>query len=157
MIIISDQNEGLNAGLNKSKFLRKITLKGAIKGIKTIAPMALSLIPIAGGAASGVAEKLLKSKVGQTALKISNSKVGVAVKNLSKTDFAKNAISSAKQSITGQTDLPDSYTDHSEPVGAVMAVKPVDPAVAPAKNNTMLYVGGAVALGAIGFFAMKKK
>lgn len=146
-------SEGLNAGLNKSKFLKKINLKGAIKGIKTYAPMALSLIPVAGGAVSGVAEKLLKSKAGQMALKVSNSKVGKAVKAISKTDFAKNAVSR----VSGSADLPQNYTDHTDPAGELTAVKAVDPLVAPAKNNTMLYLGGAVALGAIGFFAMRKK
>ena len=156
MIIISDANEGLNAGLNKSKFLKKITLKGAIKGIKNYAPIALSLIPVAGGAVGKISDKILNSKVGKIATKVSKSKVGTAVIKLSKTDIAKNAIANVKSNL-GSEALPANYTDHSEPAGEVMAVKPVDPAVAPAKNNTMLYLGGAGVVATIAFFAMKKK
>lgn len=149
--------EGLNAGLNKSKLLKKINLKGAIKGVKNYGPSLLSVIPIVGGAASGIVGKIAQSGVGKLATKVANSKVGTAVKTIAKTDIAKNAFANAKSSI-GSVSLPANYTDHTDPQGDVTPVKlanPVDPTAK--KNNTMLYVGGAAVLGAVAFFATRKK
>ena len=168
MILVSSSyqpNTGLNKGIKISKALKKIrikdvSIKNAIKVTKGLAPIALSLIPVAGGTASKVGSKLLNSKLGKFATKISTSKVGTAVQKFAKTDLAKNAFANVKVSaINGGSDYADNGTDNSEPVGAVTPVKPVvTVSTEPAKkDNTMLYVGGAFALGAVAFFATIKK
>lgn len=65
MIVLDSQGlnsydaDGLNGGLKIAKALKKVTLKGAIKAVKTVAPMALSLIPVVGGSVGGAVGKAL--------------------------------------------------------------------------------------------------
>lgn len=158
MIIVSSQNTGLNKSFLKKIRLRSISIKNAIKVTKALAPIALSVIPIAGGTASKIGDKLLNSRVGRIATKLKKSKVGTAVQKFAKTDLAKSAFSNIKASaMNGQGEMPKNYTDHSEPVGEATPVKLVTSDPTAKKDNTMLYVGGAVALGTIGYFATRKK
>lgn len=53
------ESDGLNGGLKIAKALKKVNLKGAIKVVKTVAPIALSMIPVVGGAVGGIAGKIL--------------------------------------------------------------------------------------------------
>lgn len=75
-----DEVEGVGLGkIQLKKALKKVKLKTVVKQVgkvaKIAAPIAAGFIPVGGG----VASKLLDSKLGKTALKISKSKVGKAV------------------------------------------------------------------------------
>lgn len=82
MIYINASESGLKAGLGKvklKKVLKKIKLKTVVKQVgkvaKFAAPIAAGFIPVGGG----VVSKLLDSKIGKGAVKLSKSKVGSAV------------------------------------------------------------------------------
>lgn len=80
MIYINASETGLNAGLGKSKFLKKLQIKKiakqiSIKNAVKVAKFAAPLVPVGGG----VASKIIDSKIGRTAVKIGKSRVGRAV------------------------------------------------------------------------------
>jgi hypothetical protein len=166
--------DGLNGGLKIAAALKKVTLKGAIKGIKTYAPMALSLIPVVGGAVGGVAGKVLT--------KISTNKDGTAslvgrtienVKEIAKTDIGKSAIKlasplvkNAKAALLEQNGaLPNDAqletlaaakgTTAQQELDAIVAAAPTTAAPTTAKDNTMLYVGGGIVVAGIAYVAFK--
>jgi hypothetical protein len=79
---LGEINDGYEIGLGKlniKKALKKVKLKTVIKQVgkvgKIVAPIAAGFIPVAGGTVS----KILDSKLGKTAMKLGNSKVGSAV------------------------------------------------------------------------------
>ena len=75
-----DEVEGVGLGkIQLKKALKKVKLKTVVKQVgkvaKVAAPIAVGFIPVGGG----VASKLLDSKIGKTAVKLSKTKVGSAV------------------------------------------------------------------------------
>jgi peptidoglycan hydrolase-like protein with peptidoglycan-binding domain len=88
MIYINASETGLNAGLGKSKFLKKIrikkiakqiSIKNVVKAAKFAAPIAAGFIPVGGG----VASKLMNSKAGKAISKVKSSRLvkkAIAVK-----------------------------------------------------------------------------
>ena len=181
MIIINDGG----VGLGKSKFLRKIrlrdvSLKNTIKVAKFAAPIAASFIPVGGG----VASKLMDSKTGRLVRKVAKSKAVTKAVQLSKTPIGKQVVDTIKNrprpqlttvnEITPasfatsemrdepsqsadtnsyQSEASESSTTEKEPVGELMPIKPVEQKP---KDNTMLYVIGAVVLGGGIYMATKK-
>lgn len=174
MIII---NDGEGVGLGKSKFLRKInikqvSLKNAIKVGKFAAPLVAGIIP--GG---GTAMKVLDSKVGRTIMKVAKSKVVRKGIQLSKSKVGKMVINQVKQQVSPQlqsvnqidpetfvkSEITNSDNQNSEnsssevmekePVGELTPIKPIEQKP---KDNTMLYVVGAVVLGGGIYLATKK-
>ena len=181
MIIINDGG----VGLGKSKFLRKIrlrdvSLKKTIKVAKFAAPIAASFIPVGGG----VASKLMDSKTGRLVRKVAKSKAVTKAVQLSKTPIGKQVVDTIKnrprpqlttvneitpasfatpemrdeQSQSAdtnsyQSEASESSTTEKEPVGELMPIKPVEQKP---KDNTMLYVIGAVVLGGGIYMATKK-
>lgn len=182
MIVLEQQGlngydaDGLNGGLKIAKALKKVNLKGAIKGLKTYGPMALSLIPVVGGAVGGVAGKALT--------KISTNKDGTAslvgrtienVKEIAKTDIGKSAIKlasplvkNAKAALLEQKgELPtDEQLETLAEVKGTTPQQELDKIVniapkatglppPPAKDNTMLYVGGGIVAAGLAYVAFK--
>ena len=181
MIIINDGG----VGLGKSKFLRKIrlrdvSLKNTIKVAKFAAPIAASFIPVGGG----VASKLMDSKTGRLVRKVAKSKAVTKAVQLSKTPIGKQVVDTIKNrprpqlttvnEITPasfatsemgnepsqsadrssyQSEVSESSTTEKEPVGELMPIKPVEQKP---KDNTMLYVVGALVLGGGIYMATKK-
>ena len=181
MIIINDGG----VGLGKSKFLRKIrlrdvSLKNTIKVAKFAAPIAASFIPVGGG----VASKLLDSKTGRLVRKVAKSKAVTKAVQLSKTPIGKQVVDTIKNrprpqlstvneitpasfatpemgnepsqsadTSSYQSEVSESSTTEKEPVGELMPIKPVEQKP---KDNTMLYVVGALVLGGGIYMATKK-
>ena len=181
MIIINDGG----VGLGKSKFLRKIrlrdvSLKNTIKVAKFAAPIAASFIPVGGG----VASKLMDSKTGRLVRKVAKSKAVTKAVQLSKTPIGKQVVDTIKNrprpqltsvneitpasfatpemgneqrqsadTSSYQSEASESSTTEKEPVGELMPIKPVEQKP---KDNTMLYVIGAVVLGGGIYMATKK-
>ena len=181
MILINDGG----VGLGKSKFLRKIrlrdvSLKNTIKVAKFAAPIAASFIPVGGG----VASKLMDSKTGRLVRKVAKSKAVTKAVQLSKTPIGKQVVDTIKNrprpqlttvneitpasfatpeigneqrqsadTSSYQSEASESSTTEKEPVGELMPIKPVDQKP---KDNTMLYVIGAVVLGGGIYMATKK-
>ncbi len=169
------------------KALKQVSLKNAVKVVKIAAPIAVGFIPFGGGAAGKLTSKLLNSKVGKVASKLSKSKVVKSVVKVSKTKVGAFVVGQAKQAAnnkiqaitTSNTDNANQEQDSSqdssqEPVGTLTPVKQtssntssssqessnqtgsVAENTAP-KSNTIMYVGGAVALAGIAYLATKKK
>lgn len=193
-MIVLEQNtydpDGLN-GLKIGKFIKKnlksaqkdISIKNAIKVVKTAAPIALSLIPIGGGAASSAAGKLLakasNSGIGKFVTKVADSKVVQGVQKLAKTEVGKLVVAKATPLVKNATanllakagGLPNDEqiatlaaakgTTPQEELDAIVAAAPnltsaaAGPAT-PAKSNTMLYVGGGLAAATIAYLVFKK-
>lgn len=173
--------EGLNAkkrGFLKGIRLKDVSLKNAIKVAKVAAPIALSFIPVGGGAASSFAgkaiSKLSKTGVGRVGLKIANSKTVASISKVAKSEVGQAAIKlasplvkNAKAALLEQTGvLPNDEqletlavakgTSPQQELDAIVAAAPT-PGVTPAKkDNTMLYVGGGVLALGIAFVAFKK-
>ena len=181
MIIINDGG----VGLGKSKFLRKIrlrdvSLKNTIKVAKFAAPIAASFIPVGGG----VASKLMDSKTGRLVRKVAKSKAVTKAVQLSKTPIGKQVVDTIKNrprpqlttvneitpasfatsemgneqrqsadTSSYQSEASESSTTEKEPVGELMPIKPVEQKP---KDNTMLYVVGALVLGGGIYIATKK-
>ena len=181
MIIINDGG----VGLGKSKFLRKIrlrdvSLKNTIKVAKFAAPIAASFIPVGGG----VASKLMDSKTGRLVRKVAKSKAVTKAVQFSKTPIGKQVVDTIKNrprpqltsvneitpasfatpemgneqrqsadTSSYQSEASESSTTEKEPVGELMPIKPVEQKP---KDNTMLYVIGAVVLGGGIYMATKK-
>ena len=181
MIIINDGG----VGLGKSKFLRKIrlrdvSLKNTIKVAKFAAPIAASFIPVGGG----VASKLMDSKTGRLVRKVAKSKAVTKAVQLSKTPIGKQVVDTIKNrprpqlttvneitpasfatpemgneqsqsadTSSYQSETSESSTTEKEPVGELMPIKPVEQKP---KDNTMLYVVGALVLGGGIYIATKK-
>ncbi len=181
MIIINDGG----VGLGKSKFLRKIrlrdvSLKNTIKVAKFAAPIAASFIPVGGG----VASKLMDSKTGRLVRKVAKSKAVTKAVQLSKTPIGKQVVDTIKNrprpqlttvneitpasfatpemgneqsqsadTSSYQSEASESSTTEKEPVGELMPIKPVEQKP---KDNTMLYVVGALVLGGGIYMATKK-
>lgn len=203
MIVLEEQGlngydaEGLN-GLKIAKFLKTniksakkdISIKNAIKVVKTVAPMALSLIPVAGGVLGGAAGKILNkvttnangsaNLIGRIATGTSSDgtqnlvgRITTQVKQISKTDIGKSAIKlasplvkNAKAALLEQTGaiptdaqlqtLADQKgTTPQQELDAIVAAAPITPASTPAKDNTMLYVGGGILAAGIAYVAFK--
>lgn len=197
-MIVLEQNglngydvDGLNGGLKIAAALKKVSLKGAIKGIKTYGPMALSLIPVVGGSVGGVAGKIL-NKVTTNANGSQNligriadgvNKDGTqnligrtidSVKEIAKTDIGKSAIKlasplvkNAKAALLEQNGaLPNDAqlktlaaakgTTAQQELDAIVAAAPTTTApTTPAKDNTMLYVGGGAVAAVLAYVALK--
>ena len=181
MIIINDGG----VGLGKSKFLRKIrlrdvSLKNTIKVAKFAAPIAASFIPVGGG----VASKLMDSKTGRLVRKVAKSKAVTKAVQFSKTPIGKQVVDTIKNrprpqltsvneitpasfatpemgneqrqsadTSSYQSEASESSTTEKEPVGELMPIKPVEQKP---KDNTMLYVVGALVLGGGIYMATKK-
>ena len=133
--------------------------------------------------AGKVVSKIAKSKIAKKAVKLSKTQAGKIVVNQAKTIArpkieaikAIGAATFAKTTIpTIQANTPytsKEQSDNAEPVGELTPVKQSssvanemqnmkvddpDTKYTAKKDNTMLYVGGAVALGAIAYLATKK-
>ncbi|MFV5689075.1 hypothetical protein ACM55M_10675 [Flavobacterium sp. ZT3R25] len=181
MIIINDGE----VGLGKSKFLRRIrlkdvSLKNAVKVAKFAAPIAAGFIPVGGG----VASKLLSSKAGRLVSKVAKSKAVTKAVKLSKTAVGKQVVSSVKnrsrpqlqtinnitpasfakselendqnqntESSSYQSEVSKNVEIEKEPVGELTPIKPIEQKP---KDNTILYVAGAVVLGGGIYLATKK-
>lgn len=181
MIIINDGG----VGLGKSKFLRKIrlrdvSLKNTIKVAKFAAPIAASFIPVGGG----VASKLMDSKTGRLVRKVAKSKAVTKAVQLSKTPIGKQVVDTIKNrprpqlttvneitpasfatsemgneqrqsadTSSYQSEASESSTTEKEPVGELMPIKPIEQK---SKDNTMLYIVGALVLGG-GIYMVTKK
>lgn len=180
MILINAEDTGLGKPKWMKKIrLRSVSLKNAVKVAKFAAPIAAGFVPVGGG----VLSKVLNSKGGKLIKKVAKSKAvrkGVA---LSKTNFGRKIVGAVRPQIEPVSSLvPASYapmpTDPSgqnesssleessesvvseQPVGELTPVKAVTakPAiVSPKKDNTLLYVLGAVAVGGGIYLATKKK
>lgn len=115
-------NDGLN-GLKIGSFLKRniksakkdISIKNAIKVVKTVGPMALSFIPVVGGAASGIAGKALNkittNKDGSASLigRIATGKSGDGTQN-----FIGRAASTIKTA--AKTDVGQSVVKFASPL-----------------------------------------
>ena len=175
MVFINDveEDEGLN-GLKIGKWIKRnvksaqkdISIKNAVKVVKVAAPIALSLAPVVGGSASGVLSKVLKNSdgtanaIGRTVNTIQNSKVASTLTKLSKTPVGslvtknvKTALKTAANNIGGSSGASVGASNLSneavEPVGVLTPVTPADNKAIDEnpKDNTMLYLGGALLLG----------
>jgi hypothetical protein len=182
MILINEEDTGLGKPKWMKKIrLRSVSLKNAVKVAKFAAPIAAGFIPVGGG----VISKVMNSKGGKLIKKVAKSKAvrkGVA---LSKTKLGRKVVGAVQNRARPQIEpvsslVPASYTpmpidtsgqnessyDESsesiamdQPVGELTPVKSVTakPAQqATPKNNTLLYVLGAVALGGGIYYATKK-
>lgn len=202
MIIINDESageEGLTGFSFKKIRIKDVSMKNAIKVTKVAAPIALSLIPIAGGAASSIGSKLLTNAsgnanlIGRTVNAVQNSGEATKLTALSKTKVGSIVTSNAKSLINSQLSnvssgggVPVQTYENAEPVGVLTPVTktptatpmpivksgssggvigktniaaiavPKQVAITAPKDNTMLYIGGAVAVLGIGYLAMKK-
>ena len=160
-------NNGNEVGLGKSKFLRKITLKGALRAGKFLAPIAAGFIPVVGGTSSGILSRLLKNKDGSASFAgrvtdqvstFSKSNVGIAVKSL-----AKQKVLNPQVENQTKAQLPAAQkraVQNNQPVGELTAVTPAmatEPLQTLKKDNTVLYVAGAAALLGVGYLATRKK
>jgi hypothetical protein len=172
--------DGLNArrqsfiGRNIRSAKKDISIKNAIKGVKFAAPIALSFIPVGGGAASKVGSKLLNkggklNLIGRGVKGVSgNGKlnlIGRATKGVNK--FGKTGVGSALKQFgapiaknakarllqkAGITAAENGTTVQEEMDKIVNNA----PDVAAAKDNTMLYVGGGILALGIAYVAFKK-
>jgi hypothetical protein len=89
---LNGYDDGLN-GLKIAAALKKVTLKGAIKVVKTVAPMALTMIPVVGTMAGGIVGKVL-NKVTTNANGSANL-IGRTIENVSavaKTDVGQAVV-----------------------------------------------------------------
>ena len=197
MIVLDAQglngyDNGLNGGLKIAKALKKVTLKGAINVVKTVAPMALSLIPVVGAGIGGAVGKAL-TKVTTNANGTSNligraisgtsgdgtqnlvGRITTQVKEIAKTDAGKSVIKlasplvkNAKTALLQETgELPNDEqlatlaetkgTTPQQQLDAMVNAKlaAAAPPAAPAKDNTMLYVGGGILAVGIAYVAFK--
>lgn len=181
MIVLEAQglngyDDGLN-GLKIASFLKR-NIKSAGKDIgavaKVVAPLALSLIPVVGGAVGNIAGKLLtnadgsasllgrvvekvetisETKVGQSIVKLATPLVKNAKANLLKqsgqlmTDEQALTLATAKGT-TPQQEL-DAFVANAQTPEIVASPAPVK------KDNTVLYVGGGIAALAIGYMVFK--
>jgi hypothetical protein len=178
-------NNGLGKPFWKKIRIKDVSLKNAIKVVKFAAPIAVGFIPVGGGVASKLlnskagrlVSKISKSKIAKKAIKLSKTQAGKLVvnqaKNIARPKIeaiqAMSAATFAKTDMqTAQASLPYANEDQSEdtePVGnltpvtqrSITAKEEITTGVPePKKDNTMLYVGGAVALAGFAFFATKK-
>lgn len=181
-----EQEYGLNAGLNKLKIGRfiKRNLKSATKDIgkvaKFVTPIASTILPVVAPIGGGVASKLLNSKVGKLATKVTKSKTGKTIGKGIK--IVKAVKKSSAKPVTKASNvqfplLRPSYTENLQPVAQPVATTSVrladnefqtenftelpgtiEPSPIPTqtKDNTLLYVGGAAAIGVAIYFATKK-
>ena len=167
-------DDGLNGGLKIAKALKKINLKKVVAVAKTVLPIALSVIPVVGGISGTVVgtvlNKITTNKDGSTNLvgriaesvqQVAKTDVGKAVVNFA-TPLVKNATANLLQS---NGEIPNDEqiatlsnakgTTPQQELDAMIAAKMASsaktaPAVvtpAPAKDNTMLIVGGVAAVG----------
>lgn len=179
-----EQELGLNAGLHGlkiGKFIKKnlksakkdISIKNVAKVVKIAAPIATSLLP----AGSGLVNKVLNSKVGAKVSKIANSKAVKSIKKVASTGKKlKSALVKPKASFNymGRTPKPVatqvvkqseqvSTNEFEQPIDDFQEIEKIDstPNVTPLptqpKDNTLLYVGGGLAVAAVIYFATKKK
>lgn len=171
MIYINAGERGLNAGLEKPRWMRRIrlkdvSLKNAIKVAKFAAPIAASFIPVGGGTTSGLLSKILKNKDGNTsfvgriadkATKLSKTPLGsVVTKNLKSTinKTAKPQLKTVSElksasvaTSSSQTNTQKTAVQNNEPVGELTPVAPAtELSQTSKKDNTTLYAVGAVAV-----------
>jgi hypothetical protein len=178
-----DQDE---QGLGKSrkpkkgikKLVRKVNLKNTLKVVKFAGPLVAGIIP--GG---GTAMKVLDSKVGKTVMKVAKSKIVKKGVKLARSKVGRAVVNQAKQQIRAKTEsvneiVPRPFSEttamestttnasetEKEPVGELTPVKQVETAtekmtapLAEKKDNTMLYVIGAVVLVGGIYVATKKE
>lgn len=181
MIVLDAQglngyDNGLNGGLKIAKALKKVTLKGAINVVKTVAPMALSLIPVVGSGIGGAVGKAL-TKVTTNANGSANliGRIADGVQKVAKTDVGKSVVKlasplvkNAKTALLQETgELPNDEqlatlaetkgTTPQQQLDAMVNAKlaATAPPAAPAKDNTMLYVGGGILAVGIAYVAFK--
>jgi hypothetical protein len=192
MIVLESQglngcDDGLN-GLKIGSFIKRnlksaskdISIKNAIKVVKTVAPMALSLVPVVGGAVGGVVGKVLTKvttnkdgsanlvgRIADNVEKVANSNVGKSVVKLA-SPLVKNAktaflqeqgeILTDEQAVTlaeqkGTT--PQQELDTMVNAKVAATAKTATPATPAAKDNTMLYVGGGILAVGLAYVAFK--
>jgi hypothetical protein len=194
MIVLESQglngyDDGLN-GLKIGSFIKRnlksaskdISIKNAIKVVKTVAPMALSLVPVVGGAVGGVVGKVLTKvttnkdgsanlvgRIADNVEKVANSNVGKSVVKL-----ASPLVKNAKAALLEQTGvIPNDAqletlaaakgTTPQQELDAIVAAAPDAVALTaktaapstPAKDNTMLYVGGGILAVGLAYVAFK--
>lgn len=183
MIVLQSQglngyDDGLN-GLRIASFISR-NVKSAVKDVgnvaKVVAPLALSLIPVAGGAIGGVVGKILNNADGsanaagrlvENVQQLSQTTVGQSVVKLA-TPLVKNASANLlaqagklpsdeqiatlaeQKGTTPQQEL-DAIVANATPAATPAVVPPATPA----KSNTMLYVGGGIAALAVGYMILK--
>lgn len=178
-----EQELGLNAGLNGlkiGKFIKKnlksakkdISIKNVGKVVKVAAPIATALMPVGGG----LVNKVLTSKVGSKVAKIANSKAVKKIKKVVDTGKKlKSAVIKPKASFNYMGQIPKPVAtavvkqsepvitnEFEEPVNDLQEIEKVDsiqsvtPLPTQPKDNTMLYIGGGLALATVIYFATKK-
>ncbi|WP_281322754.1 hypothetical protein [Flavobacterium aestivum] len=164
------------------KLVRKVNLKNTIKVAKFAGPLVAGIIP--GG---GTAMKVLDSKVGKTVMKVAKSKIVKKGVKLAQSKVGRAVVNQARAKIEGVSEIePRGFSETAakeiaindtnsstntntseavnEPVGELTPVKQVEPVTeklippdAGKKNNTMLYVIGAVVIVGGIYMATKKK
>lgn len=178
--LYADQ-EGLNGFSFKKIRLKDVSLKNAVKVAKVAVPIATSFIPAVGGIGSGLLSKALTNKNGTSNLvgrvansvsKVSKTQVGQLVTNQAKKVINPNkpAPVQAVNQLTPASFATDTYqtqqvteSETFQPVGELTPVKEVSTAktsittvVGEKKNNTLLWVVGAVVVGGGIYLATKK-
>lgn len=177
-----EEQNGLNAGLNKGiklkKVLKKVSLKNAVKLVKNGLPIATSLIPVGGP----VVSKVVNSKVGKFASKISNSKAvkkaGSVIKTVKNAKRAMQKPAGQKSSFNYLSNSPTSFRQPvAQPVATIAKQSfesegefleqpeittantaiPLEPSPIPTetKDNTVLYVVGGLAVAGAIYLAKK--
>jgi len=167
---LNGYDDGLN-GLRIGSFLKR-NLKSAVKDVgnvaKVVAPLALSFIPVAGGAIGGIAGKILNKVTtnsdGSASLV---GRIADNVKQVSQTNTGKSLIKlasplakNAKAALLEQAGIIPSNeqlatlaelkgTTPQQELDAIVAAAPAQiAAAAPTKTNyTLPIVGGVAALG----------